>query len=106
MSLQIRKTVYRGRKGFLICGRAKVNPGVFGTQIFTETRVIAERIRDKVNRGERTTLEDFRPEEMPPRHLPEDSPLTAIECERIARRMLDDTAILYDILRAKGGMTR
>lgn len=65
MSLQIRKTVYRGRKGFLICGRAKVNPGVFGTQIFTETRVIAERIRDKVNRGERTTLEDFRPRRCP-----------------------------------------
>lgn len=55
--LQIRRAIYRGQPGFLIIG----GPGLYGVRIFTLTRSSAERIRDKVRRGEQTTLDDFRP---------------------------------------------
>jgi len=54
--IQIRAHVYRDRVGFLICGRDAIGRSV---RIFTETRVSAEHIRDKVKRGEQTELADF-----------------------------------------------
>jgi hypothetical protein len=59
MALQIRRQVYRNREGFLICGRSKNHPTSFPIRIFTETRISAEHIRAKINRGEQTTTEDF-----------------------------------------------
>ena len=58
MALQIRRTVYRNREGFLICGRCE-HSGIFGTRIFTLTRPSAERIRDKVKVGQEITTADF-----------------------------------------------
>ena len=57
MSLQIRRKTYRGKAGWLICGRPKGY--VNAVSIFTLTRKSAEQIRDKVRRGEQFTLEDF-----------------------------------------------
>jgi len=53
--LQIRRTT-RGNGGFLIVGPGR---GIFSTSIFTHTRASAERIRDKVRRGEDITHADF-----------------------------------------------
>jgi len=53
---QIRKTIYRNREGYLICGGGH---GMFGCRIFTETRESAERIRDKKRAGEEILLSDF-----------------------------------------------
>ena len=61
MALQIRKHVYRNRQGFLICGRGR-HSGIFGTQVFTEDRGCAERMRAKLNRGEHLTVQDWVPE--------------------------------------------
>jgi len=59
--VQVRRTTYRGTPGYLICGRTPQRPNGWGVSIFTRTKRSAERIRRKVNRGEQTTLADFRP---------------------------------------------
>ena len=57
MSLQIRRKVYKGKDGWLICGRPKNS--LRAVSIFTHTRRSAERIRDKVRQDEQINLEDF-----------------------------------------------
>lgn len=55
--LQIRRSKYHGKDGWLICG---TEPDGWRTvSIFVEGRKRAERIREKVRRGEEITLKDF-----------------------------------------------
>jgi len=46
MALQIRRTVYRGKQGFLLCGRS---PGQGSCKIFDTDRTLLERIRFAYN---------------------------------------------------------
>lgn len=55
--LQIRSKVYRGKPGFSIHG---TDPRGRSVRIFAESRVAAERIREKVKRGEEVNVEDFK----------------------------------------------
>ena len=58
MSLQIRRKTYRGKEGWLICGRPLGS--LKAVSIFTHSRKSAERIRDKVKQGKQIEPEDFR----------------------------------------------
>ena len=54
--ISIRKSTYRGRAGFLICGTDPLGRRI---SIFTRTRESAERIKVKVIKGQEVTVEDF-----------------------------------------------
>lgn len=57
MAIQIRKSTYRDRKGFLISG---TDPKGRRVKIFAEQRAVAERIRAKVKAGGDIHTEDFK----------------------------------------------
>lgn len=54
LRLSIRKHTYHGENGYLLSGNG---PGVYGTKIFTRTRVEAERMREQIRRGEEPTFD-------------------------------------------------
>lgn len=56
MSVGIRPSTYQGEAGFLIYGR---DPAGRNVSIFATLREDAERIRDKVKRGEQTVPIDW-----------------------------------------------
>jgi len=56
--ISIREHTYRGKDGFLICGK---NARGTKVSIFTVTRSSAERIKEKVKRFENITVKDFEP---------------------------------------------
>ena len=58
MSLQIRRMTYRGKDGWLICGRPLGS--LRAVSIFTHSRKSAEKIRDKAREGKRIETEDFK----------------------------------------------
>lgn len=59
MSIQIRKSTYRGVEGFKVCGKKPGQVGGHAVSIFTETRESAEHIAAKVTRGMDIELSDF-----------------------------------------------
>lgn len=58
-SVSIRKTTYRDMSGFLVMQTGGRYRGTFGARIFTKCRCSAERIRDRVQAGQRTQIIDF-----------------------------------------------